>query len=99
MLYNFWLIYCCVFCYVVDSDNHGWVENHVKLMKGYRSTIGIENLCFPFIHLMGQRSFMKGDDYRYLTEFKRDVDRKEDAPTTLLAYISIHYAFIYSKSS
>ncbi|CAI9282616.1 unnamed protein product [Lactuca saligna] len=79
-------------------------EDHVKLIKEYRSTIEIElsKICDGILgllesHLVPSASSaeskifylkMKGDYFRYLAEFKTGAERKEAAESTLLAYKS-----------
>ncbi|KAK9054221.1 hypothetical protein SSX86_025299 [Deinandra increscens subsp. villosa] len=79
-------------------------EDHVKLIKDYRSTIETElsKICDGILalldsHLVPSASSaeskifylkMKGDYFRYLAEFKTGAERKEAAESTLLAYKS-----------
>nr|GEZ04908.1 14-3-3-like protein [Tanacetum cinerariifolium] len=77
-------------------------EDHIKLIKDYRSTIEPElsKICDGILgllesHLVPSASSavskifylkMKGDYFRYFVEFKTRSDRKEAAESTLLAY-------------
>ncbi|XP_042464768.1 14-3-3-like protein GF14-C isoform X2 [Zingiber officinale] len=79
-------------------------ENHVTLIKEYRSKVEAElgKICDGILklldsHLVPSASTaeskvfylkMKGDYHRYLAEFKTSAERKEAAESTLLAYKS-----------
>ncbi|KAK9072996.1 hypothetical protein SSX86_007318 [Deinandra increscens subsp. villosa] len=79
-------------------------EDHVKVIKDYRSKIEAEltRICDGILKLLDSRLVpsatsgdskvfylkMKGDYHRYLAEFKTGDERKESAESTLTAYKS-----------
>ncbi|XP_071715532.1 14-3-3-like protein [Rutidosis leptorrhynchoides] len=79
-------------------------EDHVTVIKGYRSKIEDEltKICNGILKLLDSRLIpsatsgdskvfylkMKGDYHRYLAEFKTNDERKEAAESTLTAYKS-----------
>ncbi|KAL8225506.1 hypothetical protein R6Q57_018063 [Mikania cordata] len=89
---------------IEQKEESRGIEDHVTLIKGYRSKIEGEltRICDGVLKLLDSRLVpsassgdskvfylkMKGDYHRYLAEFKTGDDRKQAADGTLNAYKS-----------
>ncbi|KAL8261479.1 hypothetical protein R6Q59_025528 [Mikania micrantha] len=82
---------------IEQKEESRGIEDHVTLIKGYRSKIEGEltRICDGVLKLLDSRLVpsassgdSKGDYHRYLAEFKTGDDRKQAADGTLNAYKS-----------